>query len=170
MLIFKLHADAKKIPLTKRELNNAIKGANADMGLFWLGMIRPKHFTKAGAREYRYAPRQTYKPQKKGSKRDPFRASYTGRKLKEKGHTRPLVWSGESELRSRQGRVDATSKRMRVVMNVPALNFSPKGHRDLDMLAELTEVSDADFAKMLRVFQRSLDQRVARASRQRAAG
>jgi len=165
MLKFKLHADHKSIPLTKREMNNAIKGANDDMGLFWLGMIRPKHFTKAGATEYGYAPRDGERGQ--GGKYG-FKKTYTGRKLREKGHTRPLVWSGDSMRKSAQGRVQPTFKRMKVIMNVPTLNFSPVNRSDMNMRAELTEVSERDFRQMLRVFQRSLDRRVRRASRQRA--
>jgi len=168
MLIFTLHADHKSIPLPKRALNNAIKWANDAMGRFWLRYIRPKHFTAAGAQEYGYAKRQTYVPQKRGSKRDPFRASYTGRKLREKGHTRPLVWSGDSMRKSAQGRVVPTFKRVRVVMNVPTLNFSPVNRSDMNMREELTDVSERDFRQMLYVFQRSLNRRIGVASRQRA--
>jgi hypothetical protein len=160
MLIYKLKADPKRIPLPKRAFNNAVKGAHEDMGRFWHGAIRPKHFTSAGAREYGYAPRD--------GERDHvgvrgFARSYTGIKLRRRGHTRPLVWSGDSMRQSGRLDVRATNKRVRVVMNVPTLNFSPKGRPDMNMRAELTEISDSDFAKMVRVFQRSLDRRLARA-------
>lgn len=121
----------------KRELGRCLKAMWADMGVMWHREFRPKHFTAAGAREYGYQPRSGERGSR-GSKA--FKSSYTGRKLRQKGHTLPLVWSGLSRTFTRMRDVRSTSKGARVVMNPPALNLRPKGGT-IDMRDELTRIS-----------------------------
>lgn len=78
-----------------------------------------KHFTTLGAREYNYTPRSG---ERAGVGSKAFFRSYTGRKQKEKGHTRPLVWTGASELLAKIRDIRATSKRARIVQHARGLN------------------------------------------------
>ncbi len=129
--------------LLRRELNNCHRDAAANMGEFWHERFRAKHFTNAGATEYGYTPRQGERGRPSGK----FRSSYTGRKLTKFGHTRPLVYTGESERRTRQLDVRATAKRgearVRVVLHAPALNFRYSGS-PIDMRYEMTTVSQRE--------------------------
>ena len=165
MLVFKLKADHRNIPLSKRDFNNAVKGTHKDLGRYWHGALRPKHFTAAGAREYGYAPREgeKSKPGPRG-----FGSSYTGKKLKKWGHTKPLVWSGESKRRTQKLNLRPTSKRITIKMNAPALNFQAGKRTDLNMRRELETISDREtVGGISRMYQRLLDRHLARANRNR---
>lgn len=135
---------------TRDMLNNA--------GVKWHRDYRPKHFTKAGAREYGYEPRGG--EQRSGS---PFKGSYTAKKLRLFGHTRPLVFTGESEARTRVRDIRANSKRVRVVMNAPALNFRPTPQSP-DLRDEMTRVSPAEQDEIVRESEKYLARTYARMS------
>lgn len=99
---------------------------------------RHKHFTIAGAREYGYSPRKG-----EGLSGKAFWKSYTGRKKKEKGHTRPLVWSGASEILAMIRDVRATRNRARLVQHARGLNLrNPKS--SINMAEEIRTMSDAE--------------------------
>lgn len=112
---------------TVRDLNEILKGGYQQVGEMWHREMRPTRFTKRGARELNFPKRQGEQggAQAKGG----FQKSYTGRKLREKGHTKPNVWSGASELLSKARTVRATSKGVRV--SLPGLRDwnrrKPKG-------------------------------------------
>lgn len=142
--------------IAKRRLNNIIKAANRDMGIFWWRMMRPKHFTHAGAREYGYTPR---KGERGGGR--PFRGSYTAKKLRAFGHTKPLVFSGESKKLAGIRDVRATFKKTRVVIHARALNFRSAGSQ-VDMPAEMIAISVKDAARLVRVKEKSMMARLRR--------
>jgi hypothetical protein len=130
--------------LAAREANNINRDAAAEVALTWHDRYVRKHFTNAGATEYRYTPRAGERGSGKA-----FRKSYTGKKLLSKGHTRPLVFSGESYVRVLGSRTNITSTarrgeaQARLRMNAPALNFkNPRS--SIDMRDELTRVSDPE--------------------------
>lgn len=139
--------------IAKRKLPPMLKAGFARCGKFWHGTYREKHFTKRGAREYGYTPRKG----ERGSGRG-FHSSYTARKLREKGHTLPLVWSGESRSYTRVRDVRATSTRVRVVMRAPKLNYRHPASQ-INMRDEMTRVSIAERNELIRVFDRDLDRR-----------
>lgn len=116
---------------------------------YWHRDILQKHFTSAGAIEYGYTPR---KRQWRGS----FKMSYIGRKLREKGHTKPLVFSGESMALTRMRDVRATSKRGVCVIRAPGFN---RRHPDsqVNMREEITRVSTPDASRTVRTYERKLD-------------
>jgi len=116
---------------------------------FWHRELLQKHFTSAGAMEYGYTPR---KRQWRGS----FKMSYVGRKLREKGHAKPLVWSGESMALTRMRDVRATSKRGVCVIRAPGFNRR-NPHSQINMREELTRVSTSDASRMVRTYERKLD-------------
>jgi hypothetical protein len=125
--------------LLKRELNNCHRDAMAWAGRYWDQQFRELHFSNAATRRYGYAPRQgeTGRPARR------FEKSYTGKKLRLHGHTRPLEWSGESRRRTRNPRVVATAKKgeakVRVIMNSPGFNRRYAGS-SINMRDELTRV------------------------------
>ena len=136
--------------IAKRRMNHIIKAANRDMGIFWWRMMRAKHFTHAGAREYGYTPRKG----ERGSGRA-FRGSYTAQKLRAFGHTKPLVFTGTSEKLAGIRDVRATFKKTRVVIHARALNFRSAGSQ-VDMRAEMTAISVKDASRLVRVKEKSL--------------
>jgi hypothetical protein len=129
-------------------------------GNYWHREFRPKHFTKAGAREYGYMPRAG----ESGNTRPKFAQSYTGRKLKKMGHTRPLVWSGTSETLSKIRVVRATATKTKskaeVVLRTPGLN---RQHKDsqIPMRDEMTAVSQAEARKLIEVFDNEVGRQLA---------
>lgn len=128
----------------KRELNNCHRDAMANNGRHWNVSYREKHFTNAGAGEYGYTPRdgERGRPNPKW-----FKRSYTGRKLRVHGHTRPLEFSGESRRRTRNPRIVAVAKKgeaiVRVVMNSPGLNRRYAGS-PINMRDEMTRISSSE--------------------------
>lgn len=136
-----------------KNLNTLKKKVFMLMGIFWHDNLRQKHFTKAGAREYKYAPRRG---DRGNIGRKGFRHTYQARKLRTKGHTRPLVYSGESEGRTRVRDVRSTSKGVRVVLNVPTLNLKNPLTK-IDMRQEMTVISDREVPLLVEVGERELD-------------
>ena len=113
MFVFKVKfVGAASGKIAKRNLNKITKEGFHLMGTVWHRSFRPKHFTAAGASEYGYRPRSP---------------EYERRKQKRFGHKLPLVWTGESRTRSRVRNVKANSRRARVSMSVPKINFSGRG-------------------------------------------
>lgn len=100
----------------------------------------PKHFTLAGAREYGYTPRSG---EQVGLSRKQFFRSYTGQKQREKGHRRPLVWSGASETLAKIRDVRGTSRRVRLVQHARGLNRKHPRSK-IDMAAEIRAVSSVE--------------------------
>lgn len=142
--------------ILKRELQKLKKAAFEAAGVCWHQQIRPKHFTTAGAGEYGYAPR---KGERGNVGSHGFQRTYTGRKLKAYGHTRPLVLTGESEAMSRIRDVRATSKKARIVIRAPRLNYRNPASQ-ANPRAELTAVSQKDAAAMVKQFERELDRQI----------
>lgn len=142
MLLIKVRKTGPTAGLTRRELSAAAKAVYAAMGVFWHANFRKKHFTRAGAREYGYAERETWSPGRRS-----FERSYTGRKLARYGHTLPLVKSGESMRLTRIRDVRSTSKGGRVVLHARTFNRRNK-FSQIDMRAEMTAVSAAEESQM----------------------
>jgi hypothetical protein len=138
----------------------------------WHEDIMPVHFTVAGGRRYAYQPRSgdnepprlpRGKPGKYGqsTRSNPH---YSWRKRREKGHNRPLVWSGDSEADARsavkissrkqrgtEGRVQATA----VMPNLPKYFYQRR--KDLnapDKPAELTRVLAEEEQRFARTAER----------------
>jgi hypothetical protein len=130
--------------LVQRELNSIQREAARTMGQVWATRFRQKHFRNAASGEYGYTPRQgeAGRPGRRG-----FAQSYTGKKLKKYGHSRPLVLTGESEEATRNPRIEATATRgqakVRVIMNSPGFNRRYAGS-PIDMRQELTTVSERE--------------------------
>jgi hypothetical protein len=129
------------------------KEAFQKAGEHWFLHMRPKHFTEAGAKVYGYTPRRGEKKHF-GSKA--WKRSYTGRKFAAFKHTRPLVYSGESEAATRLGRIVPTSKGVRIYMTAPRLNYKhPKSK--INMREELAMVTQLEMNLLINVYDDHLD-------------
>lgn len=130
----------------KRTLNRIIKNSLLRALQEWRRSILPQHFTEQGARKYGFRTRTR---------------KYRERKKREKGHSRPLVWSGESERRSRRARIRTTSKRGTATVNAPNLSRRPKGGR-IDMRDELSRLTQQDQRTMFGAFRKRFSERLRR--------
>lgn len=92
----------------KREINNVLKEAWRLMLLYWHKRFIPQHFREIAKSLYDYKPR---------SKR------YEARKKRLKGHTKPLVFTGETETLSRTVTVRSTFRGGRMRMPIRKLNY-----------------------------------------------
>src|SRR5687768_3579577 len=97
----------------KSIVNRAVKEALTATAKEWHQKYYTLHFTKSGAVRYGYYKRKG-EGQTPGSK--PFKRSYTGRKLKEFGHTDPLKYSGETYQLGKVAKIKSTSKQSRVLL------------------------------------------------------
>jgi len=79
----------------------------------------PLRFTRRGAKLLNYMPR---KGEESGLSRKEFFKSYTGRKVRSKGHKDPLRWSDESMNLARIRDIRATGKGVKVVIHARGLN------------------------------------------------
>jgi hypothetical protein len=103
----------KPIGMPRRAYNRGKKHMFRFLLRYWHRMMLPKHFTKAGAREYHYKPRKGEVGAGGGSG---FFTSYTFYKQKWFGHTNPLMYTGLSRALALSGRrvtVSATGGRVR---------------------------------------------------------
>jgi hypothetical protein len=150
----------KKGPVAlKRNEWNAIKrDIYEELGVHWHDEFRPKHFTNRGATEYGYTPRQG---ENMGKDTKGFFRTYTGRKLRKFGHTRPLVKTGVSEKLCKIRDVRATRNGVRVVIHARTFNRTNPGTQ-INMREEITAFSDREDRELGRVgndgIQRQLDQ------------
>ncbi len=135
----------------RREWGKVKKTGFEAIARSWHQKMRTKHFTPAGAREYRYSPRDGERGTK-GARF--FDRSYTGRKLKRHGHTLPLVFSGVSRRLSQLRNISATSKGAKVRMNVPQLNRARRPAGKKSLREELTTVSDREKGTLTRLIAR----------------
>lgn len=121
----------------------------------------PKHFTVAGGREYNYTPRKG-----EGKTGKEFWKSYTGQKKKTKGHTRPLVYSGESETLAKIPDIRSGRRMARIVQHARGLNRRNPAS-SIRMNDEIRTISAGERRIDVAFAQRSLDKkyRELRASR-----
>ncbi len=142
----------------KRHLNEIKRDSFTYAGEEWHDQSAPQHFTNAGAQLYGYAKRQGEQAGTSGGK---FWNSYTGRKKKKFGHTRPLVWSGQSETlaRIRDVRATSTSKKTncKIMCHAKALNFPAPGGGGSMLQEEYGVVIAAERQKMGSTIDRRMD-------------
>lgn len=91
----------------KKAFNAASKEAWYRTALRFHSEYRERRFTEAHALAAGYTKRKG-ELIARGTKA--FRQSYTGRKLRIKGHTLPLVWSGRTKKETERASISSTSK------------------------------------------------------------
>lgn len=142
-----------------KEVNAASTKALMAMGKYWHEKFRAKHFTKEGAREYGYKPRDGEAVagggisvwrkarnlaygRRLGRKRVRMVLTYTGRKRKKFGHDLPLVLTGKLRQMTRSATFRATKGRATVKMMGPPYMYKyNKNQKQPDKYRELTTVS-----------------------------
>lgn len=139
--------------MTKRNVNRLKRFAWQELGEWFHKHLMPKRFTQEGARELDYSPRAG---EQLGLDRKAFWRSYTGRKLRQKGHTKPLVFSGESEaLATRIRDIRATGKGARVINHARKLNFHSR-RMSMRMNEEVTRISPREAEQLRHEFNKML--------------
>jgi hypothetical protein len=147
----------------KKVVNAALKEGFAKAGRYFHDNLRDKRFTEEHARKAGYAPRSGSK-HAIGSKS--FWLSYTGKKLKKKGHMRPLEFSGASRAAIKgYANISSTSKGGKVAYpGARAFNFkNPFSHPTMNLNLEfrgiladeaelLADVVDSSFESMVRAW------------------
>ena len=135
----------------KRLLQKAIKRSWTRMGEWYVRNIRQKKVTHAGAREYGYIPRTG----EKGSAFKRWAGTYTARKSREKGHMRPMEWSGESIRLAMIETFSASFRRLKIKNKAANWRFRPwqtkYARRQIPMPDEAREVSNAEFKRLTQV-------------------
>lgn len=130
-------------------------------GHYWHDRYREKHFTRQGGREYKYTRRKG--ELMRGERR--YGSTYTGRKEKRWGHTRPLVFTGFTRRLARQRVVRPTRRGVKIPIRAPGLNRRHPKSR-VNMAREMRTVSRAEVVEITRNLERRM-QRAIRALKQR---
>lgn len=130
-----------------RRINGMKKTAWDETALLFHVDMRDKRFSKAHARAAGYAQRKH---------------SYMMRKLKQKKHALPLVWSGRTRHAVREANISPTSKGVRIAYRgARALNFrNPKSQ--VRAAVEFTTITQAEATTLAAEFDRVLDQQLNR--------
>lgn len=129
---------------TKTNIRKVIQAALFKVGDYWHRNFMKKHFTKAGAREYGYAPRKGERA-RAGSKT--FR-KVAGPAERREGQILPLVHSGalRAACQTRQLIVEQTGGKIRVLVwlrKARALNLRPTNAK-INMREEATTISEGE--------------------------
>jgi hypothetical protein len=147
------HGMAFLRPAEFRELS---KQAAGDGAYHWHRKILPQHFTNAASTRYGYTPRIGERGRSGGTK---FARTYTGRKLRLYGHSRPLVWTGESMLRALVPAVRRTARGAKAVIHSPGFNRRPKGGL-INMRSELERFTVPENEEVAKVCEAGLTNRI----------
>lgn len=139
-------------PAMKRKRRNDIfKATWLDLGKYWRKQMLPLHFTHRGGRKYGYSPRKGEAP---GGGR-PTRGTYTYRKKKLFGHTRPLEFTGKGKqeaLTSKKYR--ATRDKVDVIL--PRKFNLRHPNSKVNMREEITAVTMDEITRLVRRFTNTL--------------
>lgn len=135
------------LAIPEKEHKKLVIDSLVRIGLYWHRYFRPKHFTEAGAREYRYKRRAV---------------NYNKQKLRIVRHQDPLVFSGISKQLSRVYRVQRTKESAKIVMS-GVRAFNRKNPRSkIDMVDEFRRVSSSERDKLAKLAQENLELRYKR--------
>lgn len=142
----------------KRIFNAAKKGAWHDVALRFHTEYRDRRFTLEHAAEAGYAKR---KGELIARDTKAFRQSYTGRKLRMFGHTRPLEFSGDTRRKVRSASISSTSNMGKAAYSgASKFNFKhPKSK--IRMGEEFRRITRQEANELGEYFDKQLDRRLA---------
>jgi len=140
-----------------RWYNRFIKLAVAEGAQLWVDKFIPKHFRASATRRYGYKKRKGMQYARGTAE---FRDSYSGNKLRHKGHLIPLVYSGETRDLAKDSKVKPIAKRAEVRTPARGLNRKhPKS--EINMREEFQTILPVEHvemaARMELRFQREVD-------------
>ena len=179
--MLKVKVQAPTAKYTKKVMTDAAKDASKTTVEHWHETYMPGHFTVAGGKKYAYQKRKgdgeaPYKLRAAGSmgaQRRVQNNAYTWRKAREKGHRKPLVWSGDSERGAKQ-KVRLSTKASRAAgtvtgtaaMTLPRYFYMRrKDHGAPDKPAELTTVTADEVVALTGVYQSKMGSRMSELSK-----
>ena len=147
------------VPRKLRKVYTAAKRTSwLETGKLFHTEMRDQRFTAEHARKAGYAPRQG-ETAGLGKK---FWNTYTGQKLKWKGHKRPLEWSGETRRAVRYGNISHTTKGARVAYpGARKLNFR-RWPSSPHMADEFRRLLPDEIRRLAEEFDRVLDREMNR--------
>lgn len=166
-MIYTLQLEVKgTAALGKKQINDAFKGAMNDTGLEWWKEFLPKHFGPHATQRYGYMPRKGSRFAH-GNKSRGHRGSYSERKLRAVGHTRPLEYSGEGKRQALSSpKIYAT--RNKVVVRLPRKFNLRNPKSQINMADELRAVRPDERRHLARVHKSGVRQRLRKAGAKRA--
>jgi hypothetical protein len=131
-----------------------------DMGMAWRRRHLDRYFTTPGYREFKFAPRSGQGNRRPANPRL-RKHTYYERKRREKGHVRPLVWSGElRQIAVYGGRwvhVGGTSKKVWAKMPMPRKANLKHPNSDAHPIKELRSTSNKVMKDLNKTVQKSTD-------------
>lgn len=132
--------------LSKRDLNKILRHEFHKAGDHWMRHYRKRHFTRGAFQRYS----EVYKSRGR---------SYAKRKERAKKHSRPLVFTGETERRSRAGTVRSTRNGFTITIPAPALNLKSRGQK-VNMRAEMEFINKQEANTMGQMIARGLERQI----------
>jgi hypothetical protein len=137
--------------LSQADVNDVLKDAFHELGVRWRKIYLPQHFGDGAAARYQYAPRAG----QAGNARGKYKSSYTARKERLFGHTRPLEYHGDTKREALSDfRVTATRYYCRIPLP-RRLNLRSPGQK-ADMGAEVRKVLVSEKAELAKHFKKML--------------
>lgn len=130
----------------KRAVQQAQQATYEAMAREWHGKFLLLHFDESAYGRYRYAARDG---QRSNRETKAWLTSYTRRKLRRYGHTRPLVWTGRALGESQLLRLSSTSKWAKVRLS-NRFNLRPRSGTTV-MRDEVTRILPSESAHLRRV-------------------
>lgn len=130
----------------KPRMERATRAGLEQMGREWHDRYLLLHFEESAYRRYNYRARVG---QRANRDSQAFRNSYTGRKLRAKKHTKPLVYSGRSMMESQFLRLRSTRNYAKVVLSRGFNRRHPDSQ--INMRDEVTRVLPSEAALLRRV-------------------
>lgn len=135
--------------LSRKEVNDIVKEGFFLVGKRWRHLYLPLHFGQRATQRYGYKQRKGARYARADKKRGRHSGSYSARKYRAVGHTRPLEYSGEGKRQAlRQENIAATRKK--VVVRLPRkFNFrNPKSQ--INMADEIRAVRPEEMRDLAR--------------------
>lgn len=135
----------RKVGNRRDAIRKAQQAAFEAMGREWHAKFLMLHFQESAYD--RYDIKRVGRRAGRDSKA--FRYSHTGRKLRRKGHMRPLVWTGQAMMESQLLRLTASSRWAKVRLS-NRFNLRPR-YSAISMRSEVTRVIPSESAYLRRV-------------------
>lgn len=140
----------------KKEIRASLKKSWENAGRFFHLNLRDKRFTKEHAQKAGYTLR---KGEDKGTNSKDFFRSYTGRKLKKYGHTRPLEFSGATRSAVRSANISSTSSGARVAYaGARSFNYrNPFSNPTMNLNLEFRKILPEEAAQIAKQIESEID-------------
>ena len=150
------HVRVKTPPIARQMrtiMRRAMKDSWASTGRHFHVNHRDLRFTATHARKAKYTLRSG---EGMGPRATTFGRTYTGRKLRQKGHMKPLVWSGEARSLARSASVKSTSTGVKIrYAGLRKLNLRHPKSR-VRMNEEFRRIADYEVPTFRRVYEHDL--------------